>query len=45
MMHFINGEQRTHAALREIAGKAGWKPKKVYDAGASKVKITEFVKT
>ncbi|KAG8893425.1 hypothetical protein FRC01_013603, partial [Tulasnella sp. 417] len=30
MMNVLNGAERTYEQFRQIAEKAGWKPKKVY---------------
>ncbi|KAG9025533.1 hypothetical protein FS837_004907, partial [Tulasnella sp. UAMH 9824] len=45
MMSVVNGEERTYEQFRQIAEKAGWKPKKVYRTDElSPTKILEFVK-
>ncbi|KAG8904555.1 hypothetical protein FRC01_008681, partial [Tulasnella sp. 417] len=45
MMNVLNGVERTYEQFRQIAAKAGWKPKKVYKTDElSSLKILEFVK-
>lgn len=45
MMNVLNGVERTYEQFRQIAEKAGWKPKKVYRTDElSSLKILEFVK-
>ncbi|KAG8855057.1 hypothetical protein FRB96_007252 [Tulasnella sp. 330] len=44
MMAICNGQERACLQLVDVAGQAGWKPKKVYSLNASTFKISEFVK-
>ncbi|KAG8918674.1 hypothetical protein FRC01_001728, partial [Tulasnella sp. 417] len=45
MMNVLNGVERTYEQFRQIAAKAGWKPRKVYKTDElSSLKILEFVK-
>ncbi|KAG8901663.1 hypothetical protein FRC01_009777 [Tulasnella sp. 417] len=45
MMNLLNGAERTSEQFRQIAEKAGWKPKQVYRTNElSSLKILEFVK-
>ncbi|KAG8928406.1 hypothetical protein FRC01_005995 [Tulasnella sp. 417] len=44
MMNILNGGERTYEQFRQLAAKAGWKPKKVYQTDEiSSLKILEFV--
>jgi len=44
MMCLVNGQERTHTHLKQIAAEAGWKAKRVYAVNASPHKISEFIK-
>jgi len=44
MLCHLNGQERTHLHLKEIANQAGWRPTGVYEVGVVGWKITELVK-